>query len=82
MQFVFVLDPIAHRYVTSVGVWLSKKWGSYGGGGGGGGGGSIAMLVSPLPGLCISIGHNYLEIGLVYGMGSMTMPHGSITCTK
>ena len=55
--------------------------GSYGGGGGGGGGG-VATLVSPLRGLCISIGHNYLQIGLVYGTGSVTMPHGSITCTK
>ena len=56
--------------VASVGVWLFKKSGVAMGGGGGGGGG----LVSPLPGLCISIGHNYLQIGLVYRIGSTKVP--------
>ena len=40
MQKISILDPIAHRYVTSVGVWPSKKIGKamrrVGGGGGGG----------------------------------------------
>ena len=53
-----------------------KKVGGARGGGGGGGGGDVATLVFPLPGLCISIGHNYLQIGLVYRTGSVTMPHG------
>ena len=38
-------------------------------------------LLSPISlCLCITIGHNYLQIGLVYRTGSVMMPHGSITC--